>query len=288
MKPLSLSLFLFLTAATTWSQVEFAPAGAEWHYRYLLSWTGTDAYAYARNEGDTLLDGRNCKQIRLTRYTRDPNIPSATEMHFFYQSADSIFEYMPAPAMQSNLIFRNNFVVGEIFDNQNYEPLRVTGIDTIFIDNRKVRRFELRDTFSGQRAVIIYDLFGPARSMFDPTFGGTVDSHEYYLRCYADPGFPQTRFGPFDCTTILNPETRSFSVALFPNPAEGFLLLHFEGYFPASTMQITIWDALGRLMSQETRPSANSNLEVSHLPAGVYILSVQIGNVRLREKFVKD
>ena len=61
MKYWFLSFFLSLFVSPVWSQVEFAPSGAEWYYRYNPGYftANSGGFSHAQVIGDTVLDGRN-------------------------------------------------------------------------------------------------------------------------------------------------------------------------------------------------------------------------------------
>jgi Secretion system C-terminal sorting domain len=80
------------------------------------------------------------------------------------------------------------------------------------------------------------------------------------------------------------------NVALFPNPARDLttLQMSFERSYSAG---ITLQDLLGRsFYSMQTLESSfvNENIDTKGLPAGVYILRVEVGGQTLTRKFVKE
>ncbi|MEL6676890.1 MAG: PKD domain-containing protein [Bacteroidota bacterium] len=110
---------------------------------------------------------------------------------------------------------------------------------------------------------------------------------------------PADPFASPDAQTsiILSNEGLGFSEKiqlgqLYPSPVDQTLHLPINLSQPAS-LQLSIWDAMGRRMSRLDKSqdlAAGEHLisyEVSHLPAGVYTLQVRMGSRQLGQLFVK-
>lgn len=76
-----------------------------------------------------------------------------------------------------------------------------------------------------------------------------------------------------------------FSINLFPNPTEGQLNVWIEGM--NNKRQIRVYDILGKLVMQHLAVNTLTQLNVSKLPAGVYMLNVNDGKQSKAAKFVK-
>lgn len=75
---------------------------------------------------------------------------------------------------------------------------------------------------------------------------------------------------------------------IYPNPTKGLLRIDL----PALTHQeaiISLHDANGRLIIQQQAIEVNNELNLSAYPAGIYIMSIQIGrNDRKEWKIIKE
>lgn len=75
---------------------------------------------------------------------------------------------------------------------------------------------------------------------------------------------------------------------IYPNPTKGMLRIDL----PALTQQeaiISLHDANGRLIIQQPAVEVNNELNLSDYPAGIYIMSIQIGrNDRKEWKIIKE
>jgi len=78
---------------------------------------------------------------------------------------------------------------------------------------------------------------------------------------------------------------------VFPNPTNGILNLTFEGAVAADEYVVSITDIRGKLLSQELWVNASSNhpkqLNTSHLPSGMYLVSLRTGKLNQTAKFMK-
>ncbi|MDC8006019.1 T9SS type A sorting domain-containing protein [Aureisphaera galaxeae] len=76
---------------------------------------------------------------------------------------------------------------------------------------------------------------------------------------------------------------------LFPNPPQDALML--QGKLPAGAYQVFVYDTLGsRLLSQKMdvlQGQIYSEIDVSRLPSGTYVLELSKGNIAISKKFVK-
>ena len=89
----------------------------------------------------------------------------------------------------------------------------------------------------------------------------------------------------FSATTTGQVLTADASVvSIFPNPASDQLTVATERPY-----QITLYDVTGRLLLQQPHPGGSTGLEVGHLPAGMYTLSLAAGGEVLhRYRVVKE
>ncbi len=90
------------------------------------------------------------------------------------------------------------------------------------------------------------------------------------LRLFVDPSvWPQID----DTTAVGNIE--SLQVNIYPNPANSTLYLKFE---TARTVQLSLWDAQGRLVLRQQYVGSSAILDLTDLPQGVYTLRLLCDN----------
>lgn len=73
---------------------------------------------------------------------------------------------------------------------------------------------------------------------------------------------------------------------LFPNPAGD--ILHLEPSGPPAKCMITLSDVNGIERIREFSPDGKATLDISHLPSGVYLVSMTRGDTKVWGRFVKE
>jgi hypothetical protein len=100
------------------------------------------------------------------------------------------------------------------------------------------------------------------------TYAGTI----VLTQGFHQPGLDQT-------TSIRPPAVRLGSIKVYPNPTSGSLTIDREG---SGAWQAAVLDLQGRLLMQQRLPTATSQLDLSHLPAGMYLLRLSDGGQGMR------
>ena len=78
-------------------------------------------------------------------------------------------------------------------------------------------------------------------------------------------------------------------IIIYPNPTRGNVSLKFEGHFDFESVQYRVFNAAGRVVANGNLDASGLNpLPISHLPAGVYILTLQYGNDTKTVKLIKQ
>jgi len=77
---------------------------------------------------------------------------------------------------------------------------------------------------------------------------------------------------------------------VYPNPSQGYFTLEF-GDVRAGELRLQILNTAGALMLQQTFSTEggpwSKQIDISQLPAGIYLLEVQSGEQRFQQKMVK-
>jgi hypothetical protein len=79
------------------------------------------------------------------------------------------------------------------------------------------------------------------------------------------------------------------SMTLFPNPADDYTVIRFEGLTEESTFRLEVIDAAGRVVKHETLRSAGVEhiLQVSDLARGVYHVVISNNDYYFTERLLK-
>ena len=82
------------------------------------------------------------------------------------------------------------------------------------------------------------------------------------------------------------PPANKFIVKLFPNPAGNLLNVWMEG--TTKNTEIRIYDMMGKQVMQQVTANTLTQLNISKLSAGLYLLRVNDGKETRAAKFVKE
>lgn len=91
----------------------------------------------------------------------------------------------------------------------------------------------------------------------------------------------------FQALGILDRE-ENVALRIFPNPASSYLNVSMEAE-PGSIAYISVLNTAGSVLSlQETKWDGTLNLDIGHLPEGIYILQVESDSRRSSSRFIKQ
>lgn len=94
----------------------------------------------------------------------------------------------------------------------------------------------------------------------------------------------EVRFLP--CGFNSSEEVNPFELSYYPNPASSHLTIEYSSN-NSSGLEVTIRDLLGREISQSSIYLGATNMDISSLPAGVYLISFSDGEKSWTGKLVK-
>jgi hypothetical protein len=85
--------------------------------------------------------------------------------------------------------------------------------------------------------------------------------------------------------TISTTNIQRPSFRLFPNPTTDFITI--EGIETVNT-RYSVVDLNGRLVQNANFSTSENRIDVSHLPKGIYVISIETENGKMSKKFVKN
>src|SRR5690554_640163 len=74
-----------------------------------------------------------------------------------------------------------------------------------------------------------------------------------------------------DCTVGISETSIESRISIFPNPATDYLNINFTDIYPE---KITISNSIGQTLFVKNKLSANTQINVSDYPAGIYYLNI--------------
>ena len=269
------------------AQTEFMPVGATvLTETYAFGFSGSSTF-YA--EKDTICLGLPCKKIKIVN-KRYSNGASSFDFEYFAQKGDSIFSVINSPFYPKPIfVFKNKYAVGDSM-NVYRDPINSTFkcgtvyIDSVIVQNgitRYASRIVYYPRFSTvltQRRFNIYDKFLPDFNWDFNIFcdSGFYDGFNYVPLCYSERSiFYKTAYVPSKpsaCDSLQRTPNVELSQtwSVFPNPTHQTLTINSSQIEFSS---ISIYDVMGVLWLQKAIKTP-IDLDVSHLPNGVYFLKL--------------
>ncbi|MCH8555566.1 MAG: T9SS type A sorting domain-containing protein [Schleiferiaceae bacterium] len=106
-----------------------------------------------------------------------------------------------------------------------------------------------------------------------PILGSVIDTFFFDMRITVDG-------------TVSAEELSKQPLQVFPNPANAYLEVQLPSQLAKTTATLTLVTASGAMVIQEqaTISSVPTRLSTAHLPAGFYVLQVEVGTHHFREK----
>lgn len=135
----------------------------------------------------------------------------------------------------------------------------------------------------------IYTGTGISGTDFDPSLAG-IGTHSITYT-YADTnGCVNTDASTIAvdaCASLVEMQLKEFSV--YPNPSNGIFNLSFEGTSAMET-HLKVLDIQGRVMYEKTYADmlVNDSFDLSDASNGVYFIELEIGNMNITERIIKE
>lgn len=140
--------------------------------------------------------------------------------------------------------------------------LNINDVNDIFVTKNKLYWLDFRT------------LYDPGRIVSSNLDGSGIDTVVY--RSYADKIL-------IEQAVASNIDTKGNESNWYPNPTNG--MLYFTG-FPETNHTVRIYTSMGNLV--DIIESKNNHIDVSHLPAGLYIFQISSNNMRIQRRIVKS
>lgn len=310
-----------LTVQPAAAQTVFAPTGAEWTFQYFAAgsagFSGRGAVRYAATR-DTVVLGRTCRVLagRLSEYDAAvPNSPVATYIlpnEFFAVDGDRILYYHQTA---------QQFYTWVDFSAQPGDswPVRaaasctgglgaldtavVDSVGTIQVAGQTLRWVKLQpNAFQNSFTTGLYqygqgrivERLGHLRNLVPGGYCGNDPDIADGLACYSDnSGFQFSTFGlpGQGCASILLAAADAYhsfpqGVSVTPNPsATGEFRLEGLAEAPVS---YAVFDAQGRRVRVGQLTSTTPELNLSDLPAGLYLLRGHVAGRAFSQRLVRE
>lgn len=274
------------------AQIVFCPPGAEWRYNF-IHYRG---YALTNESivymGKTVISGDTVKVLKH-RYsfnqTNDAQSPYINT--YLTQRGDTVF-YKNKWAQNWQILYNFNVQAGQswygIYAGKYYQ-VDVDSVKYILVNSVSLKQLVVHYS-NIDHPIKITERFGCSEYMFNYLFeeqdhGGILQDN----LCYKDSTFGTIQLTNKPCNYVdyvgLNEETlKDIEVKVYPNPSNGKLNIDFSD---PEKLKLVITKALGQEVLLEKVLDSKQELDVSHLPPGVYFLKLQKGNRQKTLRIVK-
>jgi hypothetical protein len=300
MKKLIIIIALFNTAALS-AQQSFAPVGATW---YFLN-TNTDCFTYT-TEKDTVINGKTCSVTGNSFNNKKEYLHTENNKVYYWFNGE--FYIMFDFTVQAG----DSIELGVKSITQNFE-------DTVIMIAFKVIETSYR-MYGGQniKSIVIeqsdYNVssypYINNRYVYSEKFGCLSD-YKFLLQevlnttlnllgflAYKDADFTYVEqqqvqiYGTDMLCDYPNKATRieeqkNEQLAIYPNPVKDEFQITLNSDLNSSVYNLFISDIIGKTVFKQ-QVNANQRVNISHLPSGIYFVTVNnTQNVLLNFKFIK-
>jgi hypothetical protein len=300
-------LFAFVGLVLFAYAQSWAPAGASWHFSYMQMLS----YGYIKIEytGDTTIQSKNCKMLQKTIYgfsypgnydtiqlTKEYTYSDSNVVYYYEQGQfDTLYAFNLQPGDSWKV--RNNSPVDDsgkvVVDSIGFEIINSDTLRAIFVSPAPgscVGWYAGSEIVERIGCINGYMLPDNIDCVMDANEGGP-------FRCYSDDNFALYQVSTANpCDFITNIIDNSFNennIIAYPSPTADKLTIETPTH---STIQIL--NIHGQLIKTIAASDTKTNVDhvgwsscvvnVSALPAGVYIVEVRTEKGIAVRKFVKE
>lgn len=317
MKKLFLTITTIAIAISSHAQ-DFAPLNAKWYFQNCrISIDDPITYSVVETVSDTLIDGKYSTITHVYGNNGEDFVSSIIihedqgRVYFFEQgefrlffdynlnAGDTLTHRIPLNAID----FQANCVQGifQEFDLDRTIQTIIYQVDTVYFDGIPLLQFwggaVIPDNFDHSYSIWELGEFTQRLGTKVGLFGiGTYfignDTPHGFFRCYADDEitveFVTTIHCDYTTVSTFDLEYRILLKA-FPNPTSGPLKLEIPDGFTKGILEIVDMGA-GIVHRQSIdHPQEHFPLDISHLPAGIYLLRMECnGLLKAHKRIVKQ
>lgn len=287
------ALIILLTSLEIKSQThEFAPVGAEWYYTRIYK-EGFNPTGIACDRFTSLrtvdINGLECKEIELYQHLDcDGIVNPHSELRYVYQDGDLIYEVEDG---ELYLLYDFSKGAGDYWIAPKYgnDTVFVNSITYITLDDGTTRRVMATrssnwDWWFGN----IIEGIGREESLFPQFFLDGARCLEGPIRCYFENGI-QLISSETECDYEVESVDEN---DVLPSVTINTLVkdvLHVSFANNATCQSIEIYSVDGRIVETYGRSPLQTEIDMSSLESGVYILKVSMADGRVfTERIVKE
>lgn len=199
---------------------------------------------------------------------------SSKYCYFPFQYGDSVEQYYTGQVY--------NGVTTELFDVDKYDLVEAVGYGTLILPNQTFEDVLLVKKFNQDSLYL--------DGVLDSFYSGTTwywfhDDYRSFIATYHASWIVQTLDIRVGQATAIDEDTYKSEFKCWPNPASNRLFIE-TALYSGTPIAVSIFNSAGRLVSKHSLNSGIEELDVSHLPAGVYSISLLDERRVVTQKFL--
>jgi hypothetical protein len=297
----NLTLFFIMLYLTGFSQVEWAPIGAEWYYSYREgASTPSTGYYLLQSLQDTIIDSKACKVIGKTLVDSKGNMSfQGNEYLYSNPETNKMYRYLYDKfwlLYDFSVIKGDTITIKEPFSTTDYDSVALV-VDSVAIESIS-DSIELQSLFLKR----IFDLSSPGLNFSGKIIEKTGNLNYFFpyyeldcdggcpqpLRCYSDLKIDYTSNYQYPCDTIYTYTKllKKMDIQIYPNPFQNFLTIDI-GKNNYKHLDIELFNNIGQSILKKRCFSNKMYVEMSNYPKGNYIISISNGMDEVLKKIVK-
>lgn len=285
-------LFVFLTL-WGFSQMEFAPIGAEWYYSQTVGFDPPQGANYIKHTcfKDSIIDGKLVKVIQKTKFTREGTFELGFE--YMYQSGNTVSYWKNGEFHElynfSLLKGDSMLIYSDIpndcpYNDSQYGWININSVFTDTINNKVLKGYyatHKEGSYWGFGFRPILEKIGSTDYLLPRDEGCIFDRPGIGpLRCYSDPELGIFYNGKVPCDTITTFPVYSPKIAkenhfkFYPNPVIDYLTIDCSGI---GNFYFEMYNSIGDLLLKQDFSPGN-RVDMTNLPGGIYFIIVSNHN----------
>jgi hypothetical protein len=281
-------LFVFLTL-TGFSQMEFAPIGAEWYYCLPDPESGNPLASYEKFvvKKDTTIEGKTCKIIESQHSSEIMYEENGKVFYRFRNNFKLIYDFTANEGDTIEFEFKSHSANSYIIDTTYQVFCLVTKVEPEIIDNKKIRRFFTSVIKHDSLNHVLWPKYYNYQEKigFEYEFIYTIPipsvDGQHTLRCYQDSDVHYATAWwklidkpcDYEYLTLTN-QVSTMEWNVFPNPASDKLTILQNQNTPYEQFRIKLSDCSGKILNESFLNLGEHNIEISTLPKGLYFLFI--------------
>lgn len=305
----TLTLLFTMLFLAGFSQVEWAPVGAEWYYsRHEGLMPPDEGYILYKVVKDTTIQEKSVRLISKTYYHANGQDVSNLGNEYTYEKDSvvyywknghfyTLYDFTAKPGDKWTIYGNDN--IGDFCGYDSLGVVVVDSVSTMTINNQELKvLYTSPDSSSNwgfedvilERIGCLYYLLPMARDC-----AVDVPNENGRLRCYEDDnlGFYKTPYweqSNYECDVLwyysLADDKKFNRIQIYPNPVKNYLNIRFsDTHYGNSFIQTDIFDINGKKLNTYRSPG---KIFVSHLSRGVYYARIFESNQVYYFKFLKE